>query len=78
MEVRLLESRDVIMIIALNRAAAPRRARIEFDPDIPEAIWQNLETGATVNFVMTKDGPVLEHTFAAHDVAVLMTGRKLR
>ena len=77
-EVRLLESRDVIMIIALNRSALPRTARITFDPDIPEAIWQNLETGATVNFVMTKDGPVLEHTFAAHDAVLLMTGRKLR
>lgn len=77
-EVRLLESRDVIMIIALNRSAVPRTARITFDPDIPEAIWQNLETGATVNFVMTKEGPVLEHTLAAHDVLVLMTGKTLR
>ena len=77
-EVRLLESRDVIMIIGLNRAAAPRTVRITFEPDIPEAIWQNLETGATVNFVMTKEGPVLETPLGAHDALVLMTGRKLR
>ncbi len=77
-DVRLLESRDVIMIIALNRSAVPRTARITFDPDIPEAIWQNLETGATANFVMTKDGPLLEAALGAHDALVLMTGRKLR
>jgi hypothetical protein len=77
-EVRLLEARDVIMIVALNRAAAQQNVRIAFDPDIPEAIWQNIETGATMNFVMTKEGPALESTFAPHDVLVLVTSRKLR
>lgn len=77
-EVRLLEARDVIMFIALNRAAAPQNVRIAFDPDVPEAIWQNLETGATMNFVMTKDGPALETTLAPHDALVLVTSRKLR
>lgn len=77
-EVRLLESRDGLMIIALNRAPAPHKVRITFDADIPEAIWQNMETGATVNLVMTEAGPVLETTFAAHDAIVLTTSRKLR
>jgi hypothetical protein len=77
-EVRLLQAADVVMVIGLNRAPAPRTVRIAFEPDIPEAIWQNLETGAAVNFVMTKTGPVLEHTFAAHDALVLMTRTKLR
>ena len=77
-DVRLLESPDVIMIIGLNGAPAARTVTIAFEPDIPEAIWQNLETGATVNFVMTKTGPVLEHTFAPQDALVLMTGKKLR
>jgi hypothetical protein len=77
-EVRLLETADVVMIIGLNGTPVPRTVRIAFDPDIPEAIWQNLETGATVNFVMTRGGPTLEHTFAPHDALVLMTGKKLR
>jgi hypothetical protein len=77
-DVRLLESADVVMVIGLNATPVPQKVRIAFDPDIPEAIWQNLETGATVNFVMTKSGPVLEHTFAPHDALVLMTGKKLR
>lgn len=77
-EVRLLESPQALVIIALNRGSAPRTARIAFDPDIPEAIWQNLETGAAVSFVMERGGPVLEHTFAAADALVLMRAKRLR
>ena len=77
-EVRLLESPQALMIIAVNRAASPRTARIQFAQDIPEAIWQNLETGAAVNFVMGNTGPYLEHSFAAHDALVLMIRKTLR
>jgi hypothetical protein len=77
-EVRLLESAQALMIIALNRAAVPRSVRIGFAPDIPEAIWQNLETGAAVNFVMEPKGPFLEHSFAPHDALVLMIRKTLR
>lgn len=77
-EVRLLESAQALMIIAVNRAASTRTARIQFAQDIPEAIWQNLETGAAVNFVMGESGPYLEHSFAAHDALVLMIRKTLR
>lgn len=77
-EVRLLESPHALMVIALNRAPSPRKARIQFAPDIPEAIWQNLETGAAVNFVMGKTGSYLEHSFSAHDAVVLMIRKTLR
>lgn len=77
-EVKLLESRDVLMIIALNRAAVPRKAAIAFSQDIPEAIWQNLESGTSVDFVMGKNGPVLEHIFAPRDALVLMIGKRFR
>jgi hypothetical protein len=77
-DVRLLESPQALMIIAVNRAASPRAARIQFAQDIPEAIWQNLETGAAVNFVMGKTGPYLEHSFAPHDALVLMIRKTLR
>lgn len=77
-DVKLLESPDALVIIGLNPAAAPRAATITFTTEIPEAIWQNLETGTAVNFVMGKEGPFLEHTFAPRDVLVLMIRKRLR
>lgn len=77
-EVKLLESKDVLVIVGMNHAAAPRRVTIAFDPDIPEAIWQNLESGTSVDFVMGKEGPVLEHTFAPRDALVLMVRKRYR
>lgn len=77
-DVKLLESADALMILALNHSPAPQRVTIEFAADIPEAIWQNLETGAAVNFVMGKIGPFVEHTFAPRDALVLMIRKKLR
>jgi hypothetical protein len=66
------------MIIGLNYSAALRKATISFSPEIPEAIWQNLETGTAVNFVMGSTGPVLEHTFGPRDALVLVIRKKLR
>ena len=77
-DVKLLESAQAILIVGLNYAPAPRTATITFAPDIPEAIWQNLETGTSVNFVMTEKGPVLEHVFAPRDALVLMIRKTLR
>ena len=77
-EVRLFESPQALMIIALSRGSVPRTVTIQFAPDIPEAIWQNLETGAAVNFVMGKSGPYLQHSFAPHDALVLMIRKTLR
>lgn len=77
-DVKLLESSQAILIVGLNYAPAPRTATITFAPDIPEAIWQNLETGTSVNFVMTEKGPVLEHLFAPRDALVLMIRKTLR
>jgi hypothetical protein len=77
-EVRLLESSNAIVIVGLNYAAAPRKVTIAFAPDMPEAIWQNFETGTAVNFVMQKDGPTFEYTFGPSDALVLMIGKRLR
>jgi len=49
-----------------------------FGPDVPEAIWQNMETGAAVNFVQGPDGPSYVHTFGARDAMVLVRGKRLR
>jgi hypothetical protein len=77
-DVKLLESAQALMIIGLNYAPAPQTATITFAPEIPEAIWQNLETGTAVNFVMGKSGPFLEYTFAPRDALVLMIRKTLR
>ena len=77
-DVKLMESPQAILIVGVNYAPAPRTATITFAPDIPEAIWQNLETGTSVNFVMTEKGPVLEHLFGPRDALVLMIRKTLR
>lgn len=77
-DVKLLESAQALMIIGLNYAPAPQTVTITFAPDIPEAIWQNLETGTAVNFVMGTSGPFLEYTFAPRDALVLMIRKTLR
>jgi hypothetical protein len=76
--VRILESSEAMVIVALNHAPEVRRVKMTFKPDIPEAIWQNMEEGLAVHFVMSGQGPVLEHTFAPEDVLVLAIRKKLR
>jgi hypothetical protein len=77
-DVKLLESADALMIVALNYSPAPQKVTINFAADMPEAIWQNLETGAAVHFVMGRDGPSLAHAFAPRDAMVLMIRKTLR
>ena len=64
------------MIVGLNYAPAPRTVTVSFAPDIPEAIWQNLETGTAVSFVMGKTGPFLEYTFGPRDALVLVIRKR--
>lgn len=75
-ELRLLESAEALMIIGVNYAPEPRTVRIGFAADIPEAIWQNLETGTAMSFVMEKTGPSLEYTFGPRDTLVLMIRKR--
>lgn len=77
-EVRLLESPDALVILGINFSPNVQKTTINFTPDIPEAIWQNLETSTSVNFVMGPNGPFLEHTFSPRDTLVLMIRKKLR
>ena len=73
---RLLESSEALLIIGLNHAPEPQKVTIVFAPDIPEAIWQNLETGNAMDFVMGKTGPSLEYTFGPRDALVLMIRKR--
>lgn len=77
-EARFLESSDAIVLIAINHGDNAERVTFRFGPDVPEAIWQNMETGAAVNFVQGPDGPSYVHTFGARDVMVLVRGKRLR
>ena len=76
--VHLLESSHALMIIGLNRAPQPRPVTIRFGADVPEAIWQNLETGTAMAFVMGSAGPTLEYTFGPRDALVLVIRKTLR
>ena len=68
-ETRFLESADVLMLIALNHGAASQKVTMTFAPDTQEAIWQNMETGAGVNFVAGPGGPTYEVLVCAEGCA---------
>ncbi len=77
-EARFLESADALVLVAMNYDATPRTVTFTFALDVPEAIWQNLETGAAVSFVQSPAGPTYRRAFAARDVLVLVRGKRLR
>jgi hypothetical protein len=77
-DARILESADAIVLVALNHSTRTRRVKLTFPPDIPEAIWQNMEAGNAVNFVVGADGPFYDHTFAPQDALVLAIRKRLR
>ncbi|MGH9310781.1 MAG: hypothetical protein ACRD1U_15500 [Vicinamibacterales bacterium] len=77
-EVRLLESAAAIVIIAINHTPARQSLDVGFPRDIPEAIWRNMVTGASVSFVMGADGPAYKRSLAPHEVLVLAINKTLR
>ena len=77
-ESRFLESSGAIVFIALNHSDDTQKVTFSFAPSIPEAIWQNMETGTQVNFVQGPNGPTYTHTFAPRDAIVLVRGKRLQ
>jgi hypothetical protein len=77
-EARFLESADAMLLVAMNHGSTPRKVTFTFGPDVPEAIWQNMESGAAVNFVQGAEGPTYTRTLAGRDVLVLVRGKRLR
>jgi hypothetical protein len=71
-EAGFLESRDVLVLIAVSHAGAPQRVTITFAPGTKQEFWQNMETGDMVSFAMVNGEPTLTHAFAARDAMVLM------
>ena len=64
--------------MVINHSNEPREVTLNFSPDMPEAIWQNMLTGAAVNFVAGPGGPVYTRTFPPKDVLVLMIRKRLK
>lgn len=77
-EAALLESSDALVLVAVNQSAEPRSATFTFSPDVPEAIWRNMLTGASVNFVTRASGPTYSRAFGPKEVLVLAIGRAVR
>ena len=77
---RLLADRAqlAVVLIAINPTAASRTLDIAFPRDIPEAIWRNMTSGASVSFVMGADGPTYKRSLAPYEVLVLAIDRGLR
>jgi beta-galactosidase GanA len=77
-ETRYLESDAATVLIGINHSEQPQKVAMTFPADTPEAIWLNLETGASVNFVAGADGPTYTYSFKPRDVLVLMIKREFR
>ena len=75
---RFVESEDAMLLVAANLADSPQRVTLKFSAETPEAIWQNMESGAAVNFVAGPEGPIYSRTFTPHDVVVLMIRKQYK
>jgi hypothetical protein len=75
-EAGFLESRDVLVLIAVNHASAPQRATFAFAPGTKVEFWQNMETGEMVSFQPGRDSPAWTHAFAARDAVVVMIRKR--
>ena len=76
---RFLESSDALLLVVANHDSnESREVTLTFAPDMPEAVWQNMLTGAAVNFVAGPNGPVYVRTFPPQDVLVLMIRKRLK
>jgi hypothetical protein len=71
-EAGFLESRDALVLVAINHASAPQRLSMSFAPGTKQEFWQNMETGEMVSFTMVKETPALTHDFGPRDALVLM------
>jgi hypothetical protein len=77
-QARFLESGAALVLIAWNPSRDVQRVTLRFSKEFPEAIWQNMETGAAVNFVAATDGPIYTRTFTPFDVIVLMIRKQYK
>ncbi|MGB2717875.1 MAG: hypothetical protein WBC51_27060 [Vicinamibacterales bacterium] len=77
-DARFLESNAAFVLIVANQTSDVHRVTLKFSSEFPEAIWQNMETGAAVNFVASAEGPTYTRTFTPFDVVVLMIRKQYK
>jgi len=77
-DARFLESSEALVFIAANLTTSVQRVTMSFSPEMPEAIWQNIEAGGAVNFVAGPEGPIYVRSFTPHDVIVLVIRKQYR
>jgi hypothetical protein len=77
-DVRLFQSRQALVLIAMNHRDAPQEATITLPPATPLAEWVNLETGEVAYFDRVADGVAHRHRFAARDALVLVIRRDIQ
>lgn len=77
-ETRFLESSNVLMLVGLNYSDGSQRVTMTFAPETQEAIWQNMETGAGVNFIAGPQGPTYSYWFRPRDALVLLIRKDIR
>jgi hypothetical protein len=68
----VLESRDALVLIALNYRTDAATVTLRFPPGTTQEFWQNMETGEMVAFTMEGERPSLTHAFAPRGSLVLM------
>ena len=77
-DARLFQSRQALVLIAMNHRDAPQEATITLPPATPLAEWVNLETGEVAYFDRVADAVAHRHWFAARDALVLVIRRDIQ
>jgi hypothetical protein len=77
-DVRLFQSRQALVLIALNHRDEAVHATIALPSGMPLAEWVDLETGQIAYFDRVPDGVAHRHQFAARDALVLVIRRDIQ
>jgi hypothetical protein len=77
-DVRLFQSRQALVLIALNHRDEAVDATIVLPSGMPLAEWVDLETGEIAYFDRVSDGVAHRHRFAARDALVLVIRKDIQ
>jgi hypothetical protein len=77
-DARLFQSRQALVLIAMNHRDVPQEATNTLPPATPLAERVNLETGEVAYFDRVADGVAHRHRFAARDALVLVIRRDIQ
>jgi hypothetical protein len=77
-DARLFQSRQALVLIALNHKDSPVEASIVLPASMPLAEWVDLETGEVAYFDRVADGIAHRHLFAARDARVLVIRKDIQ